>query len=77
MKVCNMGYQLQEDGRPPMRCHNYDRPEYCKDCKELDDTYTMEEVRAAIDMLKDWDNYDPFHEQVDTVLFMFDHMEND
>lgn len=37
--------------------------------------YTKDEVAEAIDNLKDWDNYNPFHEAVDEVLNMFENME--
>ncbi len=29
---CDMGYQLQDNGMPPIKCHMDDRPEFCKDC---------------------------------------------
>lgn len=37
--------------------------------------YTKDEVAEAIDNLKDWDNYSPFHEAIDKVLEMFENME--
>lgn len=37
--------------------------------------YTKDEVAEAIDNLKDWDNYSPFHEAIDKVLDMFENME--
>lgn len=37
--------------------------------------YTKDEVADAIDSLKDWDNYSPFHKAVDKVLDMFENME--
>lgn len=75
MKVCNRGYALQENGRPPIRCHLDDQPEFCKDCVGLSDVFTREEVLEAIDNLKDWDNYSLFHKAVDRVIYMFENME--
>lgn len=77
MKICRMGYDLQKDGKPSHRCHMDNQPEFCKDCHKLEESYTMEEVWEAINNLKDWDNYEPFHEQVDQVLNMFTHMEKE
>lgn len=37
--------------------------------------YTKSEVVDAIDNLKDYDNYKPFHDAVDRVLEMFKNME--
>lgn len=37
--------------------------------------YIRDEVSNAINNLKDWDNYSPFHEAVNDVLTMFENME--
>ena len=37
--------------------------------------YTRDEVAEAIELLKDYDNYNPFHRAVDKVLYMFENME--
>ena len=31
---CGMGYSLQENGMPPLRCHMDEAPRFCKDCCE-------------------------------------------
>ena len=31
---CGMGYSLQENGMPPLRCHMQEAPRFCKDCFE-------------------------------------------
>lgn len=77
MKICKMGYELQKDGRPSSRCHMDNPPDFCKECQKLEDSYTVDEVRETINNLKDWDNYDPFHEQVNQVLYMFNHVEKE
>lgn len=76
MNICTMGYELQKDGKPPLRCHNYPSPDFCTECGELDTVYTIEEIIEAIKGLKDWDNYKPFHKAVDNVLVMFTKMED-
>ena len=74
MRICKKGYNLQ---RPPLRCRSYNQSDFCKGCQESRDVYTSKEVMEAINNLKDWDNYEPFHEQVDQVLYMFTHMEKE
>lgn len=31
---CGMGYSLQNNGMPPLRCHMDEAPQFCKDCHE-------------------------------------------
>lgn len=31
---CGMGYSLQDNGMPPIRCHMDEAPQFCKDCIE-------------------------------------------
>lgn len=42
--------------------------------KNTSKTYTKDEVMDAIDALKDYDNYNPFHSAADRVLEMFENM---
>ncbi len=50
----------------------------CKKCgsSSLHTTkiYTKDEVIKAIDNLKDYDNYKPFHMAVDRIIEMFENM---
>lgn len=32
--TCGMGYSLQDNGMPPLRCHMDEAPQFCKECRE-------------------------------------------
>lgn len=59
-------------GKDELRLFEY---EHSLKTEESKRKYTKDEVAEAIDDLRDWDNYNPFHEAVDKVLDMFENME--
>lgn len=56
-------------GKDELRAFNYSKLH-----SDKSKTYTKEEISNAIDNLKDYDNYKPFHDAVDKVLEMFENM---
>lgn len=50
MRICNMGYEVEEDLIPPERCHSDGRPDPCKDCRNYNREYDL--IERAIESAK-------------------------
>lgn len=50
MRICNMGYEVEEDLIPPERCHPDNRPDFCKDCRNYNKEYDL--INQAIESAK-------------------------
>ena len=50
MRICNMGYEVEEDLIPPERCHSDGRPDSCKDCRNYNREYGL--IEQAIESAK-------------------------
>ncbi|MBS4902258.1 MAG: hypothetical protein KHZ96_07240 [Coprobacillus sp.] len=50
MRICNMGYEVEEDLIPPERCHSDGRPDSCKECRNYNREYDL--IEQAIESAK-------------------------
>lgn len=50
MRICNMGYEVEEDLIPPDRCHCDDHPDSCEDCYNYNKEYGL--INRAIESAK-------------------------
>lgn len=50
MRICNMGYKLQNNLVPPDRCYSDNRPDSCKDCRNYNKEYDL--INQAIESAK-------------------------
>ena len=69
-EIMNSGFDVLE-----IRDMNYDLKTILESINPEGKSFTKEEVKRQIELLKDWDNYKPFHNAVEVVERMVERMD--
>ena len=69
--------EIQNDGFDILEIHDmqYDLEQLIDGLVNKRSTYTKDQIKNAIENLKNWDNYEPFHKAVDLVKSMINNIE--